>query len=49
MLVEAASVAAFGSIWLAQFVVLDRFLFRPHDSVAMLPGDGATSGSLEAA
>jgi putative flippase GtrA len=49
MLVEAASVAAFGSIWLAQFVVLDRFLIRPHDSVAMLPGDGATSGSLEAA
>jgi putative flippase GtrA len=25
--VEAASVAAFGSLWLAQFVVLDRVLF----------------------
>jgi len=27
--IEAASVAAFGSLWIAQFVILDRILFRP--------------------
>jgi putative flippase GtrA len=49
-LVEAASVAAFGSIWLGQFVVLDRFLFRHHEPRSMLPADaGAANSSLEAA
>jgi len=27
--IEAANVAAWGSLWVAQFVILDRFLFRP--------------------
>jgi putative flippase GtrA len=26
--IEAANVAAWGSLWVAQFVILDRFLFR---------------------
>ena len=28
--VEAANIAAFGSVWVAQFVVLDRLVFRPQ-------------------
>ncbi len=28
--VEAANVAAFGSLWVIQFVILDRVLFRSH-------------------
>jgi putative flippase GtrA len=31
--VQAANLAAFGSLWLAQFVVLDRFLFAPRPAV----------------
>lgn len=30
LLVEGANVAAFGSLWVAQFVILDRLLFRPR-------------------
>jgi putative flippase GtrA len=28
LVIEAANVAAWGSLWVAQFVILDRFLFR---------------------
>jgi putative flippase GtrA len=27
--IEAANLAAWGSLWVAQFLILDRFLFRP--------------------
>jgi putative flippase GtrA len=35
VVIEAASVAAFGSLWIAQFVILDRILFRsaPADPI----------------
>ena len=32
-----ANVAAWGSLWVAQFVILDRFLFRPTATPATLP------------
>jgi len=34
--VEAANIAAFGSLWIAQFLILDRVLFR-HPSPPALP------------
>jgi putative flippase GtrA len=34
--VEAANIAAFGSLWIAQFLILDRVLFR-HPSPPPLP------------
>jgi putative flippase GtrA len=36
-LVEVANVAAWGSLWIAQFVILDRFLFRSQATPAPLP------------
>jgi len=27
---EVANVAAFGSLWIAQYVILDKVLFRPE-------------------
>jgi putative flippase GtrA len=30
IVIEAANVAAFGSLWIAQFLILDRVLFRPR-------------------
>jgi putative flippase GtrA len=30
---EAANVATFGTLWIAQFVILDRFLFRSRPGV----------------
>jgi putative flippase GtrA len=34
LVVEAANVGAFGSLWVAQFVVLDRVLFRARTPLA---------------
>jgi len=49
-LVEAANVAAFGSLWVAQFIVLDRVLFgRPRAGDVRSIGGGPAKGSLEAA
>ena len=44
-MVEAANVAAFGSLWVVQFVILDRFLFkpRPEEAIAVATGDGRTN------
>jgi putative flippase GtrA len=36
LVIEAASVAAWGSIWLAQFVVLDRVLFADNSQAARI-------------
>lgn len=36
-LVELANVVAWGSLWIAQFVILDRFLFRAEATPAPLP------------
>jgi putative flippase GtrA len=37
--VEAASIAAFGSLWVVQFVLLDRLLFAPRSRrVGMISG-----------
>ena len=35
--IEAANVAAWGSLWVAQFVILDRFLFRTKTTTASAP------------
>ena len=35
--IEAANVAAWGSLWVAQFVILDRILFGPTATPAPLP------------
>ncbi len=34
VVIEVANVAAFGSLWIAQFLVLDRILFRSTDARA---------------
>jgi putative flippase GtrA len=34
---EAANVATYGSLWIAQYVVLDRVLFRSYSSVVAAP------------
>jgi putative flippase GtrA len=41
VVIEAANVVAFGSLWLAQFVILDRVLFRRG------PAEPGLSGSSE--
>jgi putative flippase GtrA len=38
ILIEAASIAAFGSLWIAQFVILDRVLFRTDTQAAHSQG-----------
>ena len=35
--IEVANVAAWGSLWVAQFVILDRFLFRTTTTTAPVP------------
>jgi putative flippase GtrA len=35
--VEVANLAAWGSLWVAQFLILDRFLFRPHATATPVP------------
>jgi putative flippase GtrA len=35
--IEIANVAAWGSLWVAQFVILDRFLFRSQTTPAPAP------------
>jgi putative flippase GtrA len=35
--IEVANVAAWGSLWIAQFVILDRFLFRTEVTTAPPP------------
>jgi len=47
--VEGANVAAFGSLWIAQFVILDRVLFRRPPAPAPLPpvtGPSTSDGEL---
>jgi putative flippase GtrA len=38
VVIEAANVAAFGSLWIAQFVILDRVLFRRGPAPPELSG-----------
>ena len=45
--IEVANVAAWGSLWVAQFVILDRFLFRTKTATA--PAPVAASRTDEAA
>lgn len=45
--IEVANVAAWGSLWVAQFVILDRFLF--HTKATATPTTVATSLTDEAA
>jgi putative flippase GtrA len=37
LVAEAANVATFGTLWLAQYALLDRVLFRPHDAAPVEP------------
>jgi putative flippase GtrA len=46
MVIEIANVAAWGSLWVAQFVVLDRLLFRRPDTPVPLPVTQCTDPSL---
>ncbi len=50
LVVEAANILAFGSLWVAQFVLLDRVLFRPRRTAVVESIEpGAHGSSLEAA
>lgn len=44
LVAQSASLLAFGSVWVAQFVILDRVLFRGADPAAA-PADGIRAAS----
>jgi putative flippase GtrA len=46
LLAEAANVTAFGSLWLLQFFVLDRLLFKPPSARGDATGSGVMTSSL---
>jgi putative flippase GtrA len=46
---EAANVATFGSLWVVQYVILDRILFRPLRTATATPWSDWEAGGLEAA
>ena len=45
--VEAASILAFGSLWIAQFVILDRFLFGRTPRQSSAAGPAAAEPALD--
>ena len=44
--IDAASVAAFGSLWIAQFLILDRILFRARPEPVTLVTNSSANSEL---